>query len=738
MEIVKRKFAMLSIMMLFAFAAGLTQCVQEVDAAGGGFSVRDTYWATPVFPENRTLVVVLSYSGTSVASQVNASLDVSQMSPSSGSQAAEAYYNGTLARGDTVYLEFGFEFNISSSAVAGSYLLPLRVDFLEGGSPAYFETLVRADVRGSPELDVIPLRTSLLRGAVNTVQVVVENRGDGLARNVRVAVQCQDIYLTLIGSNRFDLGPLQPGASGLITLQLFAENTIGDGSAFSVTVTYEGEDGTPFTRSASVGVKAEGPEEPRLAVWAKPTELAAGTVNNVTLVVSNKGGSTATDVTARATPVTDRLTLVGPNSFDIGDLVPGQSVEVTLPLFLDRNAYGSLRVSVSLGFGDPRNATYADTVSIGFTVAESRVPMIDVTANASELRPNSVNPVAFTVNNVGNGPAQNVTVSLFSQSPQVAVIVGAGASSAWEIPANGSLVVERSVFVQPGVFGAVPVYIQVQYRDELDNYYSYASAYGFSVKAEPEVAVSTVSTVPSPVFPGDKVVRVVCLVVNAGNYTAENVRIRMGSIPGVVTPSYAGTDRITIPYLQVGHSVQVQFLVDIADDAAPGYYEVPLTIEAASWESNTSVPLTVREKAPVSVERIYFDREVSPGARNVKVFVQLSNNGSQTAEQLRLSLVSGYVTGSTSTLVGSLPGNSSKIVMMEVDIDQKAEPGVLKVDVELSWMQDGRQLSSTSYRGLPIAQPPGMSPVLYAAAAILLVLLAVAFRRRLFALVRRQ
>ncbi|MEN3057576.1 MAG: hypothetical protein ABC550_06190, partial [Candidatus Methanosuratincola petrocarbonis] len=113
-------------------------------------------------------------------------------------------------------------------------------------------------------------------------------------------------------------------------------------------------------------------------------------------------------------------------------------------------------------------------------------------------------------------------------------------------------------------------------------------------------------------------------------------------------------------------------------------------------------------------------------------------NGSQTAEQLRLSLVSGYITGSTSTLVGSLPGNSSKIVMMEVDVDQKVVPGSLEVDVELSWVQDGRQLSDTSYRDLPIAPTPGISPLWYAAVVVLAAILAIVFRKRLSAMVRRK
>ncbi|MCQ8892495.1 MAG: hypothetical protein NQU41_03825 [Candidatus Methanosuratincola sp.] len=735
MEFGERKNAVFLLLLLIA-TAGCCQGGTQVLAAAHDFAIKDVYWATPSFPENRTLVVVLSYCGSSTAASLNASLDISQISADAQTQAVESSYNGTLASGDTVYLEFGF--NVSSSAVAGSYLLPLRVEYLVGNTTSSFESSVRADLRGSPDIAVEPLGTTLVKGGVNAIQILVENKGDGLARNVKVAVQSQDIYLTLIGSNHFDLGALQPGASGLVTLALFAENSIGDGSAFSVTVTYDGEDGTPYTRSISVGVKAESPEEPRLAASAGTTELIAGAVNNVTLLISNNGGSAATDITVKVTPVSDRLTLIGANSFHLGDLAPGQSTGIPIQLYLDKQVYGSLRLSVSLGCSDWRNATYADTVSIGFISADPPAPLLEVSANSSSLSPNSVNHVTFIVRNIGTDSAQNVTVSLFSQSPQVAVVVGPGTSSAWEIPANGSLKAERGIFVQPGVFGAVPVYVQVQYRDRLGNYYSYTSAYGFSVAAEPEVAVSTVSTIPSPAFPGDKVVRVVCLIVNSGNYTAENVRIRMGGIPGVVEPSYAGTDRFTIPYLQVGSSVQIQFLVDIAGSAAPGYYEIPITIETASGNSTASIPLTVREKAPVSVERIYFDREVTPGARNVKVFVQLSNNGSQTAEQLRLSLVSGYITGSTSTLVGSLPGNSSKIVMMEVDVDQKVAPGSLGVDVELSWVQDGRQLSDTSYRDLPIAPTPGISPLWYAAVVVLAAILAIVFRKRLSAMVRRQ
>lgn len=723
-----------ALLLIVVLAGAYAPSFQSVQAAVNDLSVNDVYWATPIFPENRTLVVVLSYSGSPSASSLNATLDVSKISAES--PLSNSSYNGTLSRGETLYLEFAV--NLSSAAAAGSYLLPLRVDYMKGYLQQSFFAQVRADVKGAPDLVMTPLSVSVTKGEVNDLQVIVENSGDGVARNAVAAVQSQDIYLTLLGPNRFELGSLQPGAWISITVQLFAENSIGDGSAFSITLSCDGQDGTPYTRAISVGIKVESPDGPHLVASPNSTELSAGSMNDITLFVSNAGSSSALNLTVKATPASESLTLIGANSFDICELAPGDVAAIPLSLYLDKQVYGSLRLSVSMACRDGRNATFADSVTIGFSVAQPPAPLIEVSANASELKPNSVNGVEFRLTNVGTDSARNVTVSLFSQSPQAAVIIGAGTSNAWEVPPNGTLVVERGIFVQPGVFGAVPIYMQVQYQDRLDNYYTYTSGFGFSVRADPEVKVSTVTTVPSPVFPGDKVVKVICNIVNSGNYTAENTLIELGQVAGVAGPSYAGTDRYTIPYLQVGASLQIQFLIDISSGAAPGYYEVPLTIASAAANRTVPVPLTIREKAPLSVERIYFDRDVTPGARSAKVFVQLSNNGSQTAEQLRLSLVSGYVTGSTSTLVGSLPSGSSKIVMMEVDIDQKALPEDLDIDVELSWVQDGRQLSSTSYCRLPISAPSGLSPLVYVAAAAAMVVLAIVFRKRLYGLIKRD
>jgi hypothetical protein len=89
--------------------------------------------------------------------------------------------------------------------------------------------------------------------------------------------------------------------------------------------------------------------------------------------------------------------------------------------------------------------------------------------------------------------------------------------------------------------------------------------------------------------------------------------VKLGEIGGVVKPSYPGSDRVRIPFLAVGGSVSAQFLLDIDENAKPGYYEIPVNISTSTENISTVIPLTVSEKAKILVDKIYFDREVTQG-----------------------------------------------------------------------------------------------------------------------------
>ncbi|MEM2743091.1 MAG: hypothetical protein QXF54_03720, partial [Candidatus Methanomethylicaceae archaeon] len=133
-------------------------------------------------------------------------------------------------------------------------------------------------------------------------------------------------------------------------------------------------------------------------------------------------------------------------------------------------------------------------------------------------------------------------------------------------------------------------------------------------------------------------------------------------------------------------------------------YEFPINIKTKSEVYNTSLPLTIYEKANLIIDKIYFDKEVVPGSRSVKLFLDIKNIGNSTAENVRISLISAYITGSTVTVLGNLPGGSKRTVMMEVDISERTNPGLLDVDIEITWNQEGRSLTKSITVEVPIKE----------------------------------
>ncbi|TDA38644.1 MAG: hypothetical protein DSO08_03825, partial [Candidatus Methanomethylicota archaeon] len=91
---------------------------------------------------------------------------------------------------------------------------------------------------------------------------------------------------------------------------------------------------------------------------------------------------------------------------------------------------------------------------------------------------------------------------------------------------------------------------------------------------------------------------------------------------------------------------------------------------------------------------------------------------------------SGYITGSTTQLLGSMASGTRRVVVMEVDVDDKVSPGEFPVDVEVSWSQDGRSMSETSTKSLTIGEPgKGEIWVVMGVLAVLMAMIAI-FRKR--------
>ncbi|MBC7112450.1 MAG: hypothetical protein H5T34_00260 [Candidatus Methanomethyliales bacterium] len=700
----------------------LSSTSSGVFCAETNFKVEDVSWrALNIGVGNSTCIVQLRYYGDSPCSNVDGTLDVSQLSESYTRVSDK--YSGTVENGGAVYLEFVFD--VSSSSKAGWYKAPLTVNYMVDGRVLWESFDLVLTVNGNPDLSCATGGERILRGYINEIPIIIRNDGDGVARRVRVTVQSQDVYLTIIGPNEFSADFLMPNEEWVVVVKAFAQLSIRDGSSIALNVRYEDQENVGYTKTTTIGLKVEDPDKPSMVVSANTTKISPGVTNGVLLSILNSGGKEAMDLTIKLTPASNQLTLVGNNTFSFPNLGAGEALDLPISLYLEPQTYGSLPLYVTINYKDDRNGTYQDSLSIGFLSEEEPEPKVEVMAKRLQLQPNAINSVTIILENRGEKAAKDLRINLFSQTPEVAVVVGTGVEHRDFLGPNETWEVQKEIFVQPNVYGAVPLYVQVQYQDELNNRYSFTSTIGFEVKGTPSLAISSVIYSPSPVFAGNRAVRANCVVVNHGNYTAQDVSVTLGEIGGVVKPSYPGSDRVKIPFLTVGGSVSVQFLLDIDENAKPGYYEIPVRISTSTENISTVIPLTLSEKAKILVDKIYFDREVTPGARNVKLFVEMLNVGNVTAEEVRVSVISGYITGSTTQLLGNMASGTRRVVVMEVDVDNKVSPGEFPVDVEVSWSQDGRSMSETSTKSLTIGEPGKVE--IWAVVGVLAVLVAIVF-----------
>jgi hypothetical protein len=696
------------------------------------FQLKDVYWQTLNIGGNSTCKVSLLYIGNTSCQNIEAIIDVSEISENYTTISDK--YDGTLEYNNTVY--FSFEFDISSSCKKGWYNVPLKINYIKDGKYLQEEFNLILTINGRPDINVTTNSNKITRGYVNNIKFTIFNKGDGLARNIVVRIQTQDVYLTIINRNEYEKDFLEPKENWTISFDIFAQLNVRDGSGVTLNIAYEDQRNNQYTMTLSFGFKVEDIDRPRMELNVSESKIHPGMINNITLSISNIGND-AYNLTIKINPATNQLTLMGNNSFFISKLLRDEKIIIPLSLYLEPKTYGSLPLHVDMSYYDERNSQYQDSLNIGLMSEEEPRPIIKVSTESNELTPNSVNKIVIILTNIGEKEAKHISTNLASQSPQIAIIVGDGWDYKEELKPNESWKIEKNVFIQPNVYGAIPLYLNINFEDDLNNKYSYTTTIGFELKGTSSISISNVIYIPSPVFPGDKVVKASCVIVNNGNYTAQDISITLGSIENIIKPSYIGSDRIKIPFLPVGGSINVYFLIDIDENAKPGYYEIPITITTRNENYSTTLPLSISEKAELSIEKIYFDREVFPGTRNAKLIIEINNLGNVTAKNVRISVISPYISGSTSSLLGDIPSGSKKVVMMEVDIDNKANPGEQKLDIEITWTQDERMLSKTIISSINISEKSISEIILpITIAIIILIIVTIIFRKKIISILK--
>lgn len=258
-------------------------------------------------------------------------------------------------------------------------------------------------------------------GAQIAAAVEVVNDGNLPAFGITVSVDAGGPFAP-VGGAAVSVPDLFPGGSAYVTLRLIVGPTATPGANFvPLTLTYRDNTGKQYTSKASLSAVVDtGSSLPLITIQTysvTPQVVVPGQTALITAQIHNSGDKTANQVLVRLTG-TDSVLIAGPrgDAFPIGDITPGSTAIVEIPLIVAQNAKAGVQPQAfTLSYVLDGKATELQT-TLTVTVATITTPLpIILLDNArissSEVRPGEQFTLSFSLKNVGDGTASNMLVS---------------------------------------------------------------------------------------------------------------------------------------------------------------------------------------------------------------------------------------------------------------------------------------------------------------------------------------
>ena len=246
---------------------------------------------------------------------------------------------GTLAEGvpETASVSMYAATNIS----AGTHYIPLRITYTSPQGTAYVQNVSAPVEVLVPSPDVVAsiagsMPAQLYSGSNTTIQLMVQNVGGGIAKNVSIAVGSSP-YITSGGAaSTFFIGTLGPSASAVENVFVSANRTTSaSGYVLPVNVTYQNADHSD-TVSGIQYVPINVQRSALFNVTSVSGPIAPGaSYVPVTFSIKNTGNEAAQDVYLSLQSIYP-VTVINANNY-ITSLAPGQETNVTFYASADSN-----------------------------------------------------------------------------------------------------------------------------------------------------------------------------------------------------------------------------------------------------------------------------------------------------------------------------------------------------------------------------------------------------------------
>ena len=247
---------------------------------------------------------------------------------------------GSLARGvpESASVDMYAATNIS----AGTHYVPLRITYTSPEGISYVQNVSAPVEVLVPAPEVVAsiagsMPVQLYSGSNSTIQLLIQNIGGGIAKNVSISVGSSNSITASGAAASFFIGTLAPGASATESVFISANRSTSTGGySLPVNVTYQNANHASTISSVQY-VPINMQRTALFNVTSVSAPLAPGaSYIPVTFAIRNTGNEEAQDLYLSLQSVYP-VTVINANNF-VTNLAPGQEANVTFYVSVDSSA----------------------------------------------------------------------------------------------------------------------------------------------------------------------------------------------------------------------------------------------------------------------------------------------------------------------------------------------------------------------------------------------------------------
>lgn len=542
-----------------------------------------------------------------------------------------------------------------------------------------------------------------------TLNVVVQNIGYQTYSGLDALLYLSFPFSDITGGNiaHGSIGQASVIPAGQISTLQFQLNIDGNASigSYSPLMALRYGPGLSFGETLYVNVLVLGRVQFEISV--DPPFLLAGSVNKLTINVSNKGTATASKVSVTVNSAS-ALSLTGDNHRYFPSIAPRENETMIFSAYAQPVLAGSsLQIGTSITYTDAYGTGRAANPTVGLMISPTIAGYTGLTVSEIfwgsrtvpiDVQPGDDNqPLNIVILNSGTVLAQNVTATLLIESPFSYQHTSNGetiedtnqTSSIGTIMPSASGLAKFTLSIRGNsTSGLYKLTIILQYLGNSP----IETTVDIPVKGYSEMAMQKVSILPSKVYPGDRNVDLKVFVTNAGNAAAHNVSIKIMRAQ-YVTPSWGGADSFFIGTVQAGQVIPADFYIDVNESApSPSYPTLIAKIvygSESNFQNSEEIPLFLSAKSRFVVTQTQIP-EIHVSDTGIVIPITFKNIGAETAQGTTVQLeVSNILSGTTNDYLGTMELGKERTATFILNVDSNAKIGSHTLNQKISWTQTG-------------------------------------------------